>query len=203
MPRYGAEVLLPREVLDGIVRGEIDVAFRSWDRARVRSGTRLRTAIGVVAVDSVTQVDPATITPDDARRAGYTDLADLHAALARYTRGVDRPVYRIALRYGGEDPRIALREQADLTSDDVASLIERLRRMDRASRHGPWTAQVLRLIADRPAVRAADLAAELGRERLGFKADVRKLKELGLTESLDVGYRLSPRGRLILSKLDE
>ena len=28
-----------------------------------------------------------------------------------------------------------------------------------------------------------------------FKRDVRKLKELGLTESLPVGYRLSPRGR--------
>ena len=27
-----------------------------------------------------------------------------------------------------------------------------------------------------------------------FKRDVRKLKELGLTESLEIGYRLSPRG---------
>ena len=45
------------------------------------------------------------------------------------------------------------------------------------------------LIAERPAVRAGDLADQLGRERLAFKADVRKLKALGLTESLDVGYR--------------
>jgi hypothetical protein len=35
----------------------------------------------------------------------------------------------------------------------------------------------------------------MGRETLPFKRDVRKLKELGLTESLEVGYRLSPRGR--------
>jgi hypothetical protein len=34
-----------------------------------------------------------------------------------------------------------------------------------------------------------------GRERLEFKRDVRKLKELGLTLSLEVGYELSPRGR--------
>jgi hypothetical protein len=40
-----------------------------------------------------------------------------------------------------------------------------------------------------------DLAATMGRETAPFKADVRKLKELGLTESLPVGYRLSPRGR--------
>ena len=46
---------------------------------------------------------------------------------------------------------------------------------------------MLRLIADRPAVRAPDLAASLGRETQPFKTDVRKLKEMGLTESLDVG----------------
>ena len=54
------------------------------------------------------------------------------------------------------------------------------------------------LIGDRPAVRAGDLADDLGRERLSFKTDVRKLKALGLTESLTVGYRLSPRGRAFL-----
>jgi hypothetical protein len=57
---------------------------------------------------------------------------------------------------------------------------------------------VLRLIAERPAVRAPDLAASLGRETLAFKRDVRKLKELGLTRSLEVGYAISPRGRAYL-----
>jgi hypothetical protein len=47
-------------------------------------------------------------------------------------------------------------------------------------------------------VRAPDLAASLGRETLPFERDVRKLKELGLTESLEVRYRLSPRGRAYL-----
>jgi hypothetical protein len=41
----------------------------------------------------------------------------------------------------------------------------------------------------------------VGREKLPFKRDVRKLKELGLTESLLVGYRLSPRGRALLAGL--
>ena len=44
--------------------------------------------------------------------------------------------------------------------------------------------------------------AVAGRERHPFKTDVRKLKELGLTESLEVGYRLSPRGRTVLSRLE-
>ena len=56
----------------------------------------------------------------------------------------------------------------------------------------------MRAIAAAPGLRAGDLAAGLGRERLPFKADVRKLKALGLTESLEVGYRLSPRGRAYL-----
>jgi hypothetical protein len=79
---------------------------------------------------------------------------------------------------------------------------QRLRRLDAASRHGAWTRTVLCLIRDRPGVRAADLAAAVARERLDFKADVRKLKELGLTESLEVGYRLSPRGRAVLERLE-
>jgi ribosomal protein S19E (S16A) len=49
--------------------------------------------------------------------------------------------------------------------------------------------------------RGFDLAAAAGRERHPFKTDVRKLKELGLTESLEVGYRLSPRGRALLERL--
>ena len=79
----------------------------------------------------------------------------------------------------------------------------RLRRLDAGSRHGPWTRTVLELIRDRPEVRAPDLAASLGRETQPFKRDVRKLKELGLTESLERGYRLSPRGRAVLARLDQ
>ncbi|WP_225214770.1 hypothetical protein [Cellulomonas avistercoris] len=49
-------------------------------------------------------------------------------------------------------------------------------------------------------MRAPDLAAELGRERDPFKLDVRKLKALGLTQSFDVGYALSPRGETYLTR---
>ena len=81
-------------------------------------------------------------------------------------------------------------------------MTRRLARLDQASRTGPSTAIVLRIIAERPGVRAGDLAAALGRDMLPFKRDVRKLEELGLTESLEVGYRVSPRGRSALHLLD-
>ena len=59
----------------------------------------------------------------------------------------------------------------------------------------------LDLIAANPGVHAPDLAAQLGLETLTFKRQVRRLKELGLTHSLPVGYRLSPRGRMVVENL--
>lgn len=43
--------------------------------------------------------------------------------------------------------------------------------------------------------------ARLGWDTPAFKTHVRKLKALGLTESLEVGYRLSPRGEAVLARL--
>jgi hypothetical protein len=102
------------------------------------------------------------------------------------------------LHLAGSDPRVVLREQESLDSAERANLERRLARLDAASPTGPWTRTVLDLLDQRPAVRASDLAASLGLERDVFKRNVRKLKELGLTESLEVGYRLSPRGRALL-----
>ncbi len=46
--------------------------------------------------------------------------------------------------------------------------------------------------------RPPDLAAGESLDVPRFKRRVRRLKEMGLTISLDVGYRLSPRGRAFL-----
>jgi len=187
-------MLFPLDDLRRIAAGEITVALRRWRRPTVRAGGELRTRVGVLAIDSVEAVEPDEVTDADARRAGRPDRAALLSGL----RG-DGRLYRIGFHLAGPDPRIALRGRADLSPEDRAELDRRLARLDAASRHGPWTAEVLRQIADRPGTRAADLAADMGREKLPFKADVRKLKELGLTESLEVGYRLSPRGRAYLA----
>jgi hypothetical protein len=188
-------VLLDRATAEGIAAGTVTLAFRRWDRPRLRPGSTQRTVAGVLEVVSVEPVDPAVLTEDDAARAGVRSLAALHRLLDR------RPgahVYRMEVRAAGPDPRVALREDADLSAADRQALDARLDRFDTAARGGPWTRRVLRLIADRPAVRAPDLAASLGRETPPFKRDVRKLKELGLTRSLEVGYELSPRGRAYL-----
>lgn len=159
-------------------------------------GASLRTGpgAGVVRFDSVEPVDPATLTEDDAARAGVRSLAALLKLLDRRD---GAQVYRMAVSFAGADPRVALREQAELTDDDRRAVDRRLDRLD-AARGAPWTREVLALIAARPGVRAPDLAAGLGRETQPFKIDVRKLKELGLTHSLAVGYEISPRGRAYL-----
>lgn len=182
--------MLRRPVLDAIAAGTVTLAFRRWERPMVKVGGTQRTAIGVVEFTSVEPVDEAELTEADAVAAGFADLAALRKAQVG-----DRRLYRVGVRLAGPDPRVALRAKARLSAKAKAELAERLGRLDRASRSGPWTATVLDLIAANPGVRAPDLAASLGRETLPFKRDVRKLKELGLTESLEVGYRLSPRGK--------
>jgi hypothetical protein len=188
-------VLISRATAEGIADGSITLAFRRWDRPRMRPGSTQRTPAGVLQVVDVEEVDPATLTEDDAARAGVRSLADLHRLLDRRA---GAHVYRMRVCAAGPDPRVALRQHDRLTGEDRRAIDERLDRMDSARVGGPWTREVLRLIADRPGVRAPDLAAVQGRETLPFKRDVRKLKELGLTHSLEVGYELSPRGRAYL-----
>jgi hypothetical protein len=152
----------------------------------------------MIEVDDVREVDPAEITNTDARRAGFPDAATLVGQLHG---DPELPVFRIAFHVVDEpDPRSVLAASAELTVDDREEIDRRLDRLDRASSHGPWTRAVLEVIASRPATRAADLAAGFGRETQPFKTDVRKLKNLGLTESLEVGYRLAPRGTAYLER---
>jgi len=183
-------VLFRQDVLRRIGDGEVTLAFRRWRRPTVKAGGTLRTNAGVLAIDSVEVVDERDVTDADALRAGAPDRETVLREGPQ-----DRPLYRVEFRLAGPDPRIALRRRRTIGAEERAEIDARLARFDAASRHGPWTGQVLALIAEHPGTRAPDLAASLGRETAPFKADVRKLKELGLTESLEVGYRLSPRGR--------
>lgn len=183
-------MLFKAPVLAAIAEGKVDLAFRRWRKPTVKAGGTLTTPVGVLAIDAIAVVAPETISDADAIRAGYADAAAALAALEG-----EAPIHRIAFRLIGEDPRRALR--LDVSSAALDEIETRLARLDA---RGPWTAAVLELIAANPGVRAPDLAARLGRETLAFKMDVRKLKALGLTESLEVGYRLSPRGQALRTR---
>ena len=169
--------------LEGIAAGTTTLAFRRWDKPRVKVGSQQKTPVGVVEFTSCEEV--SSISPDDALAAGFASPEEVEARMRKTGR-----VYRVGLRVAGPDPRVALREAAP--DDAVFAALERY----------PWARDYLAAIAARPAVRAPDLAESFGRETAAFKRDIRKLKELGLTVSLDVGYRLSPRGELVLRELD-
>jgi hypothetical protein len=192
-------VLIKRAVLDRIESGDINQLFRRWKKPTVKTGGQLRTAVGMLNILAVEKVAKSDIKVADAQAAGYESRAQLMAELASRTEG---SIYRITVEHGGEDPRIALRENADLTADDVAELNERLARLDRSSKRGPWTTTFLKLLDANPHVRAPDLAAGLGLDKPTFKNDVRKLKALGLTISFSPGYELSPRGKAYLDTLE-
>jgi hypothetical protein len=171
--------------LEGIAAGTITLAFRRWEAPRVKPGGSQTTPAGVVAFGAVKRV--SRVSNADARRAGYASGVAVVEAFG------ERPgdLYRVEVRLAGPDPRIALRE-SEPTPEELAALHARLARM------GLWTYAVLATIGERPGVRAPDLAASFGRETAPFKLDVRKLKALGLTESLKIGYRLSPRGQAVM-----
>ena len=188
-------MLLPLKVAQGVADGSVTLAFRRWRRPDVRPGQVFTTAAGLVRVEAVAVVSADDISDDDARRAGWPDADRLRRRLAP-----EGETYRVELAHAGPDPRVALRESADLSEAEVAELDKRLERLDRAAGHGPWTLHYLGLIREHPQRRAPDLAALVGRETAPFKIDVRKLKNLGLTVSFPVGYEVSPRGLAYLGQ---
>jgi hypothetical protein len=182
----------------GLRDGSITVAFRRWRRVQVVTGHQYRTGAGLVRAESIEVISPGDITLALARAAGYPDV---EAAVADLRGDPGLPVYCIRFRaLDGPDPRDELARTEDLTDADVAVIRKRLARLDAASKRGPWTTDVLTQIDSRPAVSSAVLAAELNWDRPDYKLHVRRLKALGLTVSLDVGYRLSPRGSAYLAR---
>lgn len=176
----------------GLVDGSVRLTFRRWDRPHVRAGGRYRChPIGVLEVDAITRARVRDITEADARACGFPSRAELLAYM-------DAPppqteVWRIELHHGGDGDRVEIALDDQLTADDITAIAARLDKL------GPWTRETLRLIDKHPRVAASKLAAKLGRETQPFKIDVRKLKKLGLTQSFEVGYELSPRGRAFMS----
>jgi hypothetical protein len=187
-------VLFERRLCDGLVDGSIRLAFRRWRRAQVVGGRRYRSPIGLVEVERVSAVVEGDIALGDAQAAGYASVA----ALLRDLKGPsEAAIYRLELhRSEDADPRDTLARDAVLDEQELSQLRARLDRLDGTR---PWTAATLRAIEQHPGTRAADLMAPLGWTELhDFKMHVRKLKELGLTLSLRVGYRLAPRGEAYL-----
>lgn len=193
-------MLIKHQVLERIADGTVTLAFRRWKRPTVKTGGQLRTSIGVLAIDAVTIIDVDEITEEDAQKAGYSSRSELLKTLDSNGEG---KTYRIKLHFVGQDPREMLKEQINLSDDELAKVQKTLTQLDLKSQDGAWTMTVLHLIRQHPGMRATELAALAHLNTQVLKVKVRKLKEMGLTESITRGgYKLSPRGCEILNRFD-
>jgi hypothetical protein len=179
-----------------VAAGELTVTWRLWKRPHVKVGREYPTGHGAVVIDDVRLVRAADVTDADARQVGLPDakaLIDLARSHTRAKVTGDTILHRVEFHYVPEAPA---RPELPL-----AEIAKRLARMDAASASGPWTLAALRLIEENRGVVARVLAEEMELPKLDFKARVRKLKALGLTVSLPVGYELSELGQTYLDSL--
>jgi hypothetical protein len=190
-------MLIAKQILERIQAGEVTMAFRRWRRPTVKAGGTLKTSVGILRIDDIESITLAEISDADVKRAGYSSRDQLVSELS----GREGQLFRIALSYAGDDPRIELRENAKLSVTEMDSIVQQLQRLDSRSRVGPWTRQTMRAIHDHPMTPAAGLAAKTGLDKDWLKINVRKLKNLGLTISHQPGYTLSPRGIAVLKHL--
>jgi hypothetical protein len=172
--------------------GRVTVTFRNWRRPHAKVGNvyRLRGG-GAVCVTGIESVRLGDVSAADAVRAGFADPGELAAFLKLEA---NAEVTRVDFDALAEAPP---RQAPVLALEDA---LTRLAATDRRSAK-PWTEEALVLIEAHPATRAADLAATAGMETAKFKSNVRRLKALGLTQSLEVGYRLTDLGRAVAAAL--
>ncbi len=140
---------------------------------------------------------PALSVPEE--RSGAERPNASRRAGPRSSKGGDH-IFRVRLSWVGEDPRVELRTSVP-DAKELAEITAAVAKLDAGRRSGPWTRQILEWIRNNPGVISTELAGLLGRDVPPMKADIRRLKALGLTESLRIGYRLSPRGAAYLESL--
>ncbi len=179
-----------------VADGAVTLTIRRWTRPQVKVGGHYTVGAVVIEVDAIELLPFHAISDADLARTG---VADREASRARAAHSGpiddDTLVYRIEFHVVGQKADAV---PARATEAAVAAVADRLDRIDARDPRGPWTRATLRLIADRPGTVSTELAEAVGWPRMEFKASVRKLKALGLTESLEVGYRLTHLGAKVL-----
>ena len=175
-----------------IAAGKITLTFRVWKKPQAALGGCYNIPpYGSLRVVELGQLNAAQISNPEAVQAGFADAQALREFLQ--VKKMDL-VWRVKFEYLGQQAV----NRPDQTQLAEAELEEILGRLDRWDRKKPWTHHTLSLIDLSPGLRAVELAPQVKLELQDFKRKVRQLKGLGLTESLETGYKLSPRGAQVL-----
>lgn len=189
-------MLFKSRFLPAIENGSVTTTVRAWQRSQVIAGRRYSFGgTGQIEIISVRVITLSAVAGEQARTSGFSSRNELAREVMKTSPQPLREssrVFLISFRYVAPTAPTSLAPEA---------VLARLREMDRRSRRGPWTRDALKSIDAAPGTPAAELAKRARREKLAFKADVRKLKALGLTKSLTVGYELTALGRRVLRML--
>lgn len=96
-------MLIKRDILDAIKRGEITLQFRRWTRPSVKPGGTLKSKVGLLQIGRMDEMNADDVTEADARRAGFKDLAEFRRWLGTMKEG---PLFhRIEIGYRGDGQR--------------------------------------------------------------------------------------------------
>ena len=191
-------MLFKTRFLTLIKAGKIETAFRRWTRPTVKEMGTLMTAVGQLRITAVRKINYQDITESEIIEAGYANREELDNELSLKSSG---EIYRIKFKLEGEDPRIELRERTNMSDVDVADLLKKLQALEVRSKIKGWPMKILEAVNDAPGLYAIQYANKLGYEKMWFKLHIRKLKNLGLTISLENGYKISPRGKVFLENV--
>src|SRR5262245_56305214 len=85
-----------KELRDRVRNGEITCSVRLWQQPHVRVGGRYSLPPGQIEVTSLLEMPLSDVTPELARRSGFTGLVDL-LKTAKHGRG--RRVFLVEFRY--------------------------------------------------------------------------------------------------------
>ncbi len=183
----------------GIKDGSITRTYRYWKRPQAVAGNFYKiNPIGHIRVTAAGPTTESRIRTAHAIASGFESRKALIEYISEHKTS-EATLYCVEFVYEGRR-RDKEPDQTSLADDDeFDKLAKALATRDKNSGMS-WTHPTLALIGENRGASSAILAEQLGRDRAELKKDVRKLKSLGLTNSLEVGYELTDRARSYLRK---
>ena len=177
-----------------IAAGRITTSFRAWRTPQAKLGGQYNIPpYGAIEVTRIRRQTLAKASAAAIKRAGFEN----RTALGEFLKAdVDTPLYQIDFKYLGQSA-VKQAPSGRLAAEELDRVLIKLARMDKTQ---AWTQAALELIGAQPETRAADLAPHCNMDTPTFKRNIRKLKALGLTQSLATGYKLTARGQQVLQR---
>ncbi|NKC01190.1 MAG: hypothetical protein GKR90_22205 [Pseudomonadales bacterium] len=164
--------------------GRQTLTFRRWASPQAKIGGQYNIPpFGAIEVIAIAEISLNDISTREAQRAGYEDLAEANTRL----KDDGKTLYRIEIKFLGTAP-VKIPDRSTPQPDAMSEILAKL------DRWASWSYKTLAMIHADPGTRAGDLAPNVNQDTPTFKRNVRKLKALGLTISLETGYQLSDRG---------